>query len=801
MIRTAPRKRPLLSATWSGPLWLFAVAGLLAWAFPAASAPDVANPVAARPIAAKSDAASPATIKLAAKRKAKARSHATPKSQTRSKARGKANSRVAKPSAKPARGKPVAVPLPIARPVAGRAGAPTVSAAVQPTLPKETAVIAPTPPATPKPPAIPPAAKTIITTAAIDVSAVKRAIERVRHNKQSDANDIKKGITDPVAKTLVEWVMLRSDDSGADFARYTAFIAAHPNWPSVVTLRRKAEAMGYRERLDAAKVRSFFTQWPPLSAKGRLVYARALLALGDRKGAEALVQQTWRYDSLSHDLEKEVLGAFAEFLTRADHKARMDRRLYERDDADAGLRAAQRLGDHEPAIAKARIAMLSKGGRKAALEAVPAAARDDVGYKFARIQMLRRSDRFADAVALMRTLPNPLDQSHDLDEWWIERRLLARELLDAKDAKTAYQVVRDATPPTRDNYRAEHQFLAGWIALRFLHDPATAYAHFKHVADGTDNPIARARGAYWMGRAAEAMKRPQQARAHYQEAARYPTAYYGQIARAKAGLGELTLTPFPTLSGEQRARAAQVDAVRAAELLYAVDARDLAWTMMADLGDKSSDIGVLVLLAELTAKYQDARGMLLVGRLALARGYALDHAAFPTIGVPDYKPIGPPVEPAIVYSIVRQESWFNSKTVSSASALGLMQVTPPAGRYIARKFKVAFDQKRLLNDTVYNVQMGSAELGDVIRDYRGSYIMAFAAYNAGRGRVKEWIGRFGDPRNPNVDPIDWVERIPFSETRNYVQRVMENVQVYRVRFGGSSRLLIEADLRRGATAN
>jgi soluble lytic murein transglycosylase len=343
--------------------------------------------------------------------------------------------------------------------------------------------------------------------------------------------------------------------------------------------------------------------------------------------------------------------------------------------------------------------------------------------------------------------------------------------------------------------------MAGWIALRFLHDPATAHAHFVKIAESAENPISLARGAYWTGRAAEAQNRMQEAKQRYQEAARYPTAYYGQIARAKAGLGELALNPFPTLSSADRAKATSADVVRAAELLYAVEARDLAWTMMADLGDKSTDIAVLAVMAELTAKYRDARGMLLLGKLALARGYALEHAAFPNIGVPDYTPIGPPVEPALVYSIVRQESWFNPKTVSSANALGLMQVTPAAGKYIAGKFKATFDQNRLLNDSPYNVQFGSAELGDVIKDYRGSYIMAFAAYNAGRGRLKEWLAKYGDPRDPKVDPIDWVERIPFSETRNYIQRVMENVQVYRIRFGGTSRLLIEADLRRGAAAN
>ena len=223
--------------------------------------------------------------------------------------------------------------------------------------------------------------------------------------------------------------------------------------------------------------------------------------------------------------------------------------------------------------------------------------------------------------------------------------------------------------------------------------------------------------------------------------------------------------------------------------------------MMADLGDKCDDIDALVALSDLAAKYEDPRGMLLVGKLALARGYPLDHAAFPTAGLPSYTAIGPEVEPALVYSIARQESWFNPKTVSSANAMGYMQVTPAAGKYIAKKFNVSYDQGRLLNDNVYNLQMGAAELGDVIKDYRGSYILAFVAYNAGRGRVRDWVARFGDPRDPKVDPIDWVERIPFAETRNYVQRVMENVQVYRARFGGGSRLLIEADLRRGALTN
>ncbi len=382
------------------------------------------------------------------------------------------------------------------------------------------------------------------------------------------------------------------------------------------------------------------------------------------------MRETWRYDGFSADVEKQVQDTFGEFLTRDDDKARMDRRLYEKDDTEAGLRAAARLGGNEPAIAKARIALLDKVGNKTLLDAVPAAAHNDIGYKFARLQMLRRGDHLAEAVALLKTLPKTLDDSHDLDEWWVERRLLARKLLDVDDPKSAYEVSRDATLPTRDNYRTEHHFTAGWIALRYLHDPATAYAHFGKIPESSDNPISLARGAYWRAAPPRRCGRASRRAAITRTAARYPTAYYGQIARAKAGLGELTLNPFPALTAAQRAQATRSDVVRAAELLYAVEARDLAWTAMADQGDKSDDVPTLALLAELTAKYKDARGMLLLGKLALARGYALDHAAFPTVGVPDYTSVGPAVEPAIVYSIVRQESWFNPKTVSSANASG-----------------------------------------------------------------------------------------------------------------------------------
>ena len=219
--------------------------------------------------------------------------------------------------------------------------------------------------------------------------------------------------------------------------------------------------------------------------------------------------------------------------------------------------------------------------------------------------------------------------------------------------------------------------------------------------------------------------------------------------------------------------------------------------MAADLADKTTDMAGLATLADITVRHNDARSTLLIGKEALGRGFPFARYAFPDFGVPNYRQIGPEVERCVVYSIVRQESAFNTRVVSSAHALGLMQVTPGAGRNTARKFKVPFDQSRLLADVAYNAQLGTAELGDDINTFRGSYILAFVAYNAGPRRAEQWIEQYGDPRNPKVDPIDWIERIPISETRYYVQRVLENMQVYRARLENNPKLLIEADMRRG----
>ena len=626
-----------------------------------------------------------------------------------------------------------------------------------------------------------------------DLAATKQAISLVQRGKFTDATTLAASIKDRVAQKVVEWALLRNADATAGFERYAAFVHANTEWPSIPLLRKRAEARLWNERRDPATVRGFIGA-RPAGAPGRLALARVLLREGDREGATREVRTVWRTAEMSAELEASVVEAFPDQLTTADHTARMDRRIGAKD-FGAAMRAAKRLGPAQVAIVKAcdaTAANSAKGG--ALLEAVAKEARSDMGYALCRLHWLLARNELAAAVKVVAESAREDLQHQETDEWWRECRLLARRLIDLGDVQTAYRVARDAPLPANIYYRAEYHFMAGWIAFRFLHNPSTALHHFAHIDEGSDDPIVLARAAYWRGRAAEAAGRLGDMHAQYATAARYPTAYYGQLARARLGLSEIAARPAPPQSVD----GAQSDLLHAADILYAIGEFDLALSFVSDLAETSSDVATLHGLGQLVARYHDAQAMLAIGKTALARGLPTEQHAFPEIGVPSYRPIAPPIDKCMVYSIVRTESAFDQRDKSPAKAVGLMQVTPEAGRDTAKRFGVTYDWKRLVSDPVYNMQMGAAEISALFKEYTGSYIMTFAGYNAGRGRVQQWVAQHGDPRNPKIDAVDWVERIPLAETRNYVQRVMENLQVYRARFGASM-ATAEPNLHRAAT--
>jgi soluble lytic murein transglycosylase len=628
-----------------------------------------------------------------------------------------------------------------------------------------------------------------------DLAAVKQAIDLARKGKTGEATNTARTIGDPAARKLAEWFILRHPDADANFSRYAAFITENPGWPSIGLMRKRAEARLWQERSEATAVHRFIGD-QPTSAKGHFALARVLLAEGDREGAARQVRKGWRSEELSERAEAEAFESFRDLLTPEDHRARMDKRIGAKDIPGA-MRAARRLGSDQLSIVKACAAVMANADKALErLDEVESAAREDLGYTLCRIHWVMRHDRIAEATRLMLTARPETMALQDTDEWWRERRVLARKLLDLGNFQTAYQVVRDAALPASEFYRAEFHFMSGWIALRYLDDPATARTHFVHIDDGSVNPTVVARANYWRGRAAEAVGDNDAMRASYGAAARHPTAYYGQLARAKLGIEKIELRP--PLQADRAAAPALVDElVRAADMLYTLGERDVVVSFVANLAEQSGDVASLVALAELTARRNDARAMLQLGKAALARGLALDVYAFPTIGIPQHSPIGPEIERSVIYSVARTESAFDQRDKSPANAVGLMQVTPEAGRDTAKRFGVTYDWERMVSDPVYNTQMGAAELSALLREYNGSHVMTFAGYNAGRGRVRDWVKQYGDPRDRNVDAVDWVERIPFAETRNYVQRVMENLQIDRVRFDTGATVMSKIDQRPG----
>jgi soluble lytic murein transglycosylase len=615
-----------------------------------------------------------------------------------------------------------------------------------------------------------------------DLAIVKDVIDLQRRGKTGDATDTERTIADPAGQKLAEWFILRHSESQASYARYATFISDNPHWPGVTLLRRRAEARLWNDKIDAATVHAF-TSDRPVTAKGQFALARVLLGEGDRDSAQRLVRAAYRSEDLSERTEADVLEAFRDMIGRDDDQARMDKRIGAKD-LSAAMRAARRLGDDAVSIVKACSAVKGNDDKASdKLDSVAVDARQDLGYVLCRAQWLKGKEKITEAARLIQSAPRETMALQDTDEWWRLRRSLARKLLDQGDFQRAYEIVRDAALPVMEAYRSDSQFLPGWIALRYLNDAKTALAHFARADEKCINPISLARAGYWRGRATEALGDKEAMRANYEAAARHTTAYYGQLARAKLGLDNIELrTPPQAIPPAGAAN----EVVRAVEMLYALGERETAVAFVADLAEDSTDVPTLSAVADATGRNNDARAMLELGKTALGRGLPLDAYAFPTIGIPQHSPIGPAIDRSIIYSVARTESAFNQRDRSSANAVGLMQVTPEAGRDTAKRFGVEYDWDRMVSDPVYNTQMGAAEISALLAEYKGSYLMTFAGYNAGRGRVRDWIKAYGDPRDPDVDAVDWAERIPFAETRNYVQRVMENLLVYQHRFQGGA---------------
>ena len=600
-------------------------------------------------------------------------------------------------------------------------------------------------------------------------------------------------LPDRIDIKIIDWLVATGGLSGVSSARIADAMKKLPDWPGQQLMRLRFEQALSHEIKSPVEIVKAFGGQTPVSGDGTLLLARAYLAIGRKDDAAALIRAYWRDGKIPQDVETSIAKEFAGLLTPADHKARMDRLLYA-EQSEPALRTAAFLGKDQRALATAVISVIKRSKSDKAFAAVPAALQKDPVYVYSRIQKLRRADKFEEAAALMLAAPRDPKVLVDPDAWWIERRMISRALIDKGDAKIAYKLVAGHAAESA-TLRAEAEFHCGWYALEFLHDPTTAKQHFATIETISSLPLTQSRAEYWLGRAAVAAGDTDAASVHFRKAGAYPTTFYGQLALARLGSRRLSLSAPPEADAAAKARFDSRELVQVIQRLTDAnhdDRVDIFYRALAEQLSDPAEIALLAAMAERSGEHQIA---LQVGKVAAMRGLPVQTLAFPTSAIPTNAKTAP-IELPVVYAVARQESSFNIGAVSAAGARGLLQLMPATAKKAASVAGLPFSEPRLTQDAAYNATLGAEHLGELFDGFGGSYVMTFASYNAGRSRILEWVKAHGDPRDPKVDVVDWIELIPFTETRNYVQRLMENLQVYRARLG-SPALTIEADLRRG----
>ena len=578
-----------------------------------------------------------------------------------------------------------------------------------------------------------------------------------------------KGI-DPLPAKILRWLDMTRPGTHASFADLTAFIEANPKWPLRGKLLRRAEESLLGDE-PPDKVIAWFAKYRPRTSDGRAVLGAALLSAGRRDHGVAVLRHAWIESDFGVKQERNFARRYRKLLTRNDHRARLDRLVWDRRFTQA-RRMLWRVDMGSRRLAEARMRLATKrGGVDGALNRVPDRLKSHSGLVFERMRWRRRKGRTEGALELLETSPDPLVRPV---RWWVEREILARRLLAQGRAERAYRLTRDHGLRKGSRY-AGAEFLSGWIALRFLHDPARALEHFERLYASVRYPISRSRAAYWSGRAAARLADEGRARDWFEIAATFDASYYGQLAAERIGKNTVVDLPDePRPDGRTLSAFNRNELVRAVFLLNELGQYDLIKPFIDRLARLSDDAARLVLVGRLALAMGRLDLATRVGRYAYLRRVRLTSLAYPVVDAPSDVP-----EHALVLSIARQESNFDVQAKSRRGARGVMQVMPRTARKVSNRLKLRYSKTRLQNDPDYNMRLGGTYLKWQLDRFDGSYVLAIAAYNAGPNAVGRWISLHGDPRSDDLDPIDWIEMIPFRETRNYVQRVIENLSIYR----------------------
>ncbi|HHN67145.1 MAG TPA: lytic transglycosylase domain-containing protein [Thermopetrobacter sp.] len=604
---------------------------------------------------------------------------------------------------------------------------------------------------------------------------------------------------DQAAMTLVEWLTLMRRNKDVSAQRLLNFAERYPMWPLAATIRAWGERNLMQSR-DVAAIRRYYAQRRPASLYGRVALATALKAEGKRDEAARLIRAAWVSPALPGAAGTFILRHHRELLSRAAHEERLWRLITDQKTAAAARHARRLSAAHVRAAEAARALIRRRANGPRLFRALPAAMRNQPALRYAYARYWRRKVMPLKALSILERAPGRARQL-DPERWWTEKRLVARQLLARNYRRhwpRAYRLAASHgfSGKSRQGYRGAS--LAGFIALRKLGRARAAHRHFLNAAKHARSRTQKSRAWYWVGRAREKLGDMAGARRAYAEAARTPTLYYALLAREKLGRGTHPL-PIPAKRPSTAARAAVNGSLigRAVRYLRAAGGKDrlraFVWPLALTFkGERDK-------LAAAAALMWDAGGPAMAVRLAKAAGSIgvdIDNYGYPLRALPGYRHRGPALERAVLLGLIRQESEFDPKAGSRVGAQGLMQLMPGTARRVARRIGVGYHHGWLTARPSYNLMLGHHYLANLVQRFGGSYILAFAGYNAGPLNARKWLSRYGDFRSGEVDPIDWVEMIPFTETRTYVQKVMQNVHIYRARLGRKS-IPISRDLYRG----
>lgn len=627
-----------------------------------------------------------------------------------------------------------------------------------------------------------------------------RAIDAALDGNWQAAFDGARRSGDQAAMKTVEWLYIRKNPKDAGPERIMNFVAANPDWPASQALTRAAEARLADNDTPIETVARHFNRFTPISSWGQVAYARLALARGDRKTAATAIRTAWLDPDLATSLEKNILQNFAALLGSDDHKARMYAMIMAQE-TNAAVRAAGFVSRQHVEAAKAAQALIRRKSNGPALyRKLPAEFRNHPPLLYAYSRYYRRKGDYETAFNLLKQGPTSHAAQIDPGQWFVEKRLAARHLAGPSHRKhwPAIYKMMAGHGFTSGKHFIEAEFLAGWFALRKLSNPGAAAVHFKRITEAATTRTDASRGWYWLGRARAAKGEGARAEEAYRQAASSPTLFYGQLALDKLGHGTRPInisTASPTDAARNKVR--QVEVFRAAHLLAQAGGDREVGLFLYPIARAIKSPAEAV--AAIDAIHTE-EGYFPAIRLAKAFGtfgIDIDDWAYPVNALPNWRSLGPQVEKAVIMGLSRQESEFNAVAGSHAGAKGLMQIMPGTGKHIARQWNIrGYSTAKLTGDPALNVAMGEAYLGGLIEKFGGSYIMAFAGYNAGPGNASKWADIYGDPRSPGVDAIDWIESIPITETRKYVQKVMQNVHVYRTRLN-SRKYAISHDINRG----